>query len=71
MLPTITLNPTATATGTSASGSANRKRDVSETLPYGRLPVAARQSSRLLDPDTWWWFGVGATALGGVAYFAF
>ncbi|CAF9907383.1 MAG: hypothetical protein GOMPHAMPRED_005093 [Gomphillus americanus] len=69
MLPTMTLNPTASATGAAASGSAKRKRDVSEPLPYGKPTLPSQ--SQLLNPDIWWWFGLGATALGGVAYLVF
>lgn len=69
MLPTVTLNPTVTATGaTAATGSPKRKRDVSEPLPYDR-PIPPRSTT--LSADRWWWFGMGATILGGVAYYAF
>lgn len=68
MLPTQTLNPTssgaaATAGPTSASTN-NRKRGLLEI-------VGEETPSFVLDPDVWWWSGIGMTACGALAYFAF
>lgn len=75
MLPTVTLNPTASSTSAGqASSTASSKRKRSEPaafeIPAGTKALLGKRSG-LLNPDRWWWFGVGATALGGVAYFAF
>jgi hypothetical protein len=63
MLPTQTLNPTSAPSASPAS-STKRKRN---------LPAVVQQPSRSrwLDPDRWWWLGLGTTALGAVGYFAF
>ncbi|KAI4204852.1 MAG: hypothetical protein LQ350_000918 [Teloschistes chrysophthalmus] len=75
MLPTQTLNPTATTSGTQPSGSSKSKRDlagdddglVQEALNRHAL-VKQREST---NADRLWWLGVGMTALGGVGYFCF
>ena len=77
MLPTSTLNPTSTSTGapaTATSSSTSSKRKRSEPV-LAALPIKTRAllntKTALLNPDTWWWFGISATALGGVAYYFF
>ncbi|KAL8660990.1 MAG: hypothetical protein Q9202_006010 [Teloschistes flavicans] len=75
MLPTQTLNPTATASGAQPSSSNKSKRDlagdehglVQEALDRHAL-VKQRAST---NADRLWWLGVGMTALGGVGYFCF
>ena len=75
MLPTATLNPTASSTGggqASSTGSSKRKRSEPGSFDIpSNTKVLLDKRSGLLNPDRWWWFGVGATALGGFAYFAF
>jgi hypothetical protein len=69
MLPTSTLNPTNTPTATSAHGTAQK---VKRMLGLERQsPVVVRTSSLWLDPDSWWWFGIGVTGLGGFLFFCF
>ena len=71
MLPTQTLNPTSVATGSSkpsATGSSKHKRSV----PDQKLEKYFQPTtSRLMDPDHWWWFGVTCTSLGTLAYVFF
>ena len=70
MLPTQTLNPTATSEGQSkATGKA--KRDVLEDDIFKDAPLNKHVLAKRNDPinaDKWWWIGVGMTAFGGVAY---
>jgi hypothetical protein len=65
MLPTVTLNPTSTSTNPSSTNAAKVKR--SEPNAY----YTPKRKSQILNPDAWWWFGIGATALGSIAYFFF
>ncbi|KAK5059880.1 hypothetical protein LTR84_009763 [Exophiala bonariae] len=69
MLPTQTLNPTATATGAKAKrtldgGDGGSQHPIIEPLNKNALvdPVKPHNA------DTWWWAGVGLTALGTVMY---
>ncbi|KAI9839228.1 MAG: Reversal of tor2 lethality [Sarea resinae] len=72
MLPTQTLNPTATATGgTTSTGSSKVKRGLAEEVPRPLNYRVMQKRSGVIDADKWWWFGVGMTALGGVTYFCF
>ena len=70
MLPTQTLNPTATATaGARASGKSKSKRGLEDgPLPLNRHVIKPRTQ---IDADKWWWVGVGVTALGAVGYLCF
>ena len=68
MLPTVTLNPTATATGAAATGSSKMKRDTQDFFmePLNKNALV-RQQPRI-NADSWWWAGVAMTAAGGVMY---
>ena len=85
MLPTVTLNPTASATGgaaatgTGASGKL-RKRwhggdghivEDEESVGEQLEGNLKRVRKEPIDADKWWWIGVGMTAVGGLAYYSF
>ena len=80
MLPTVTLNPTASSTGggsqaTSTGSSGKQKRSEPQAPLLHPLEtsrwVQKIQDTKLMDPNFVWWCGVGATTLGSVAYFLF
>lgn len=60
MLPTKTLNPL-------DKEKSKNKRDVSDGVgsPFSMQGLIRRED--LINPDHWWWFGVFATSLGGIA----
>lgn len=59
ILPSTTLNPLHTQAPKS-------KRDLGDTSsPFGIQSLI--QSEGLVSPERWWWFGVIATSLGGIA----
>ncbi|KAF2155036.1 ROT1-like protein [Myriangium duriaei CBS 260.36] len=76
MLPTTTLNPTATGTGaakaataTSKSRKAKRAADLEVPLNWqfsGRKGAVVRTA---MNPDWWWWTGLTFTGVGGLLYF--
>ena len=73
MLPTQTLNPTATASGAGATSTGKAKRS-SDNLDDFVAPLnkkALGKRRELVNADKWWWVGVGMTALGGVGYYCF
>lgn len=67
MLPTSTLNPTASATaGATATGSSKlRKRD---EVPLN-FKMTQRRAHQVMNPDRWWWIGLTLTGVGGLMYF--
>ena len=74
MLPTQTLNPTASPSitnGPKATSKAKRNLDdpaeFAEALGSEKFIPKAEQP----DPDKWWWLGLGMTAIGGVGYLCF
>lgn len=73
MLPTQTLNPTATASSAGATSTGKAKRTISNMEgvlePMSKNILGKRRE--YVDPDKWWWIGVGMTALGGVGYYYF
>ncbi|KAI9761115.1 MAG: hypothetical protein M4579_001267 [Chaenotheca gracillima] len=82
MLPTITMNPTATAakTGAAAKKTGNSKRDLFEvdgfeidgeqaSVPFNINAIKKRREP--INADRWWWIGVGLSFLGGVGYVCF
>lgn len=73
MLPTQTLNPTATASGTGATSTGKAKRGLGNANlfeePLNKNVLGQRRES--VSADKWWWIGVGMTALGGVGYYCF
>ncbi|KAF2452744.1 chaperone for protein-folding within the ER, fungal-domain-containing protein, partial [Lineolata rhizophorae] len=82
MLPTQTLNPTATASGAASAGeTGDAKRmgrrsvggleiDEELVLPLNRN-VVKKRSDPVVNADRWWWFGVALTGFGGILYFCF
>lgn len=76
MLPTITMNPTATATA-SATGKFRAKREFGEyegrALPLNKDAAHIKRGVDLpllhrIDLNMLWWTGVGMTIFGGAAY---
>lgn len=69
MLPTQTLNPTAS----SATATGNAKRSVREKelpvpLNRGAKHIKRDTDSKSMDMNLIWWAGVGMTVFGGAAY---
>ncbi|MCJ1313799.1 Reversal of tor2 lethality [Agyrium rufum] len=79
MLPTQTLNPTATATGRGTKSTSTSNTKQKRSMGHWQDPVRqnliktepAAPYSVWLNPDNWWWMGIGMTALGSVGYFLF
>lgn len=73
MLPTQTLNPTASSTGTTAKSTGKVKRNIDSlegfSEPLNEDVLIARREP--FNADKWWWIGVGMTGLGGIAYYCF
>lgn len=73
MLPTQTLNPTATASGARASSTGKTKRNLKDmdgsVEPLNKNVLRRRRE--FVNADSWWWMGVGMTALGGIGYYCF
>ena len=74
MLPTQTLNPTASATGGAHSTGKSRVRRDMKDFTSEKIESVTRNGNMILNPrepynpDTWWWVGVGMTALGTIMY---
>ncbi len=74
MLPTSTLNPTTTATGASSTSTSKVKRALGLTdmtqppLDYNKLK---KKYGAWVEPDRWWWIGIGITGIGSFLYFWF
>ena len=68
MLPTTTLNPTATA---SAAGKSNKvKRGLSQGVPINwKASGKGSYAHETMNPDRWWWMGLTFTGVGGLLYF--
>ena len=76
MLPTVTMNPTATSTA-ATTAKAKSKRGVEDFLTFP-LNKDAKHIKRDYDPplsfinridlNLLWWAGVGMTMFGGAAY---
>ncbi len=75
MLPTQTLNPTATASGAGGGAAHTGKARRSLTNMDGFVePMNKNVLIKRREPvnaDKWWWMGVGMTALGGIGYYYF
>ena len=59
ILPTTTLNPL-------HAQAAKSKRDLSDSSSSFTMQNLI-QSESLVSPERWWWFGIIATSLGGIA----
>jgi Chaperone for protein-folding within the ER, fungal len=73
MLPTSTLNPTASETGTGGKPTSNSrvKRAVDYMAPQSQEPLnknAILTPSEPFNADRWWWVGIGLTAVGTMLY---
>jgi hypothetical protein len=74
MLPTQTLNPTSSATGGAQSTGKSRVRRDMKDFTGEKIESVTRNGNTILspkepyNPDTWWWVGVGMTALGTIMY---
>jgi Chaperone for protein-folding within the ER, fungal len=70
MLPTSTLNPTATS---AAAGKPTSKSRVKRAIDY-ETGEKMESSNTMLAPsepfnaDRWWWAGIGLTAAGTILY---
>lgn len=70
MLPTITMNPTATST-TAAESTSKAKRDIDELeVPFNKHAKHIKRDTdrKPVDASLIWWTGVGMTVFGGAAY---
>jgi hypothetical protein len=71
MLPTQTMNPTATASGAAATKLAKRSVDAEElALPLNKDAIHIKRDTdrKPLDASFVWWVGIGMTIFGGGAY---
>lgn len=74
MLPTQTLNPTASSTGGAKSTGKSRVRRDIDDASGEKSELLNKNTNKILspkepyNPDTWWWVGVGMTALGTIMY---
>ncbi|KAL6717171.1 Reversal of tor2 lethality [Lecanora helva] len=78
MLPTQTLNPTATDSGGGAAKSTGKvKRSVEGLESFFEEPldrealIKRREPIQQINADKWWWIGVTMTGLGGLVYYCF
>ena len=73
MLPTQTLNPTATPTGasqsTSTSISSKTKRGLEKGIDINENILYHQKLAR--NADRFWWVGAGMIAVGSIGYFCF
>lgn len=72
MLPTQTMNPTATASGAAAAtGASKRSVDAEElVLPLNKdaKHIKRDTDSKPIDATWIWWTGIAMTVFGGAAY---
>ncbi len=72
MLPTQTMNPTATASGAAATTKASKRSVDTEklVLPLNKDAKHIKRDTDSLSFDaTWvWWIGIAMTVFGGAAY---
>jgi len=73
MLPTVTLNPTATATSTGkkAKRTAGASEEMNPPLNANARHIKRGTEGSLvhrIDLNMLWWAGVGLTIFGGAAY---
>ncbi|CDR46636.1 CYFA0S24e01662g1_1 [Cyberlindnera fabianii] len=67
MLPTETMNPTASADHSEATNTASLKRKVRRSLENQDRTRAVRKSRQ--NFDLWWWVSIGFIGVGSTAYF--
>ena len=70
MLPTTTLNPTASA-ATATGKSSKAKRDVEVPLVWGGQGVGAGEKEGMvymINAERLWWIGLAMTGVGGLLY---
>ena len=71
MLPTQTMNPTATASGAAATKAAKRGVDSEDlVLPLNKdaKHIKRDTDSKPIDATLVWWIGIAMTVFGGAAY---
>ena len=74
ILPTEDLHPSSTVAasqGKPTGQSSKAKRDIAPQKvrqPPGWQPLS-KTTTRMMDPDTWWWMGLGMTGFGSFLYF--
>jgi hypothetical protein len=73
MLPTVTMNPTASSTGQATVTGAKMKREQKDEslIAEARIPFNYKHIKRQepVDLDQWWYIAAGMTVLGGIGYF--
>ncbi|PNS14634.1 hypothetical protein CAC42_1656 [Sphaceloma murrayae] len=69
MLPTGTLNPTSTATSGAKATGRKVKRDAGMEVPMNWKMGRKSMAQHAMNPDWWWWMGMGFTGVGGLLYF--
>lgn len=73
MLPTSTLNPTATSSAPAGkpTGNSRAKRAIGDGRGEDDEPLSSRvilTPSEPFNADRWWWVGVGLTVVGTMLY---
>jgi hypothetical protein len=71
MLPTSTLNPTHTATAAGAKATSKKAKRTLELEQRSTWNLDQSTPNRWLDPQSWWWFGIGITGIGGFLIICF
>jgi hypothetical protein len=71
MLPTSTLSPTKTTTATGAKATAKKVKRMLGLEDSSVWSLDQSPTSRWQDPNSWWWFGIGVTGLGGFLFICF
>lgn len=72
MLPTSTLNPTATSTSAGKPTNKSRVKRASDVetrdnvAPLDRVTITTPDEP--FDADRWWWMGLGLTVVGTMLY---
>ncbi|KAF2219653.1 chaperone for protein-folding within the ER, fungal-domain-containing protein [Elsinoe ampelina] len=69
MLPVSTLNPTSTATSAGTKSTVKVKRSEMEVPINWKMGSRKTIAQHAMNPDWWWWMGMGFTGVGGLLYF--